>query len=480
MESWHARIAGVVLVSGVAWGLSAGAGAGALAGEPRPTRATTRGEAAAGARVLVSGEVRVSQPVRVTGTGFRPGGLVRVFLRPTANRGGICCGIAAGEARADDRGRLGHEFIWPSGYFRCVVPRDCPPAPNAAWEDGEGVDVEATDARPRIVGSPPVFARAVTVVRLAPLAPAVPDPVAGERERRYQPLLRFDSSEPWRPLNIDAFFATDQPALCGDGAPCAFVGAPDELVPRRGSYLDLEGRQDDAESYRSADPACRMGGLRDCDAGPAAGLYVQTRTRGAYDYLDYWVYYRFNHAPFTKLYYGEHESDWEGLTIAVPAGRQDGPFHFASLAAHEGVWRYLRDVLRCGPTPGGCDGTSVRVNAYVANGTHASYPRPCSLWLPLVCRQTGTPWPEKGFDGRRPWGANDQPELLRALPAAEPDRWVNWEGSWSPDLRRRVASPERQARYRAPWDAQCTARWADAGALPCEVLAATGARARAS
>ena len=108
---------------------------------------------------------------------------------------------------------------------------------------------------------------------------------------------------------------------------------------------------------------------------------------------------------------------------------------------------------------------------YVAAGTHASYPMPChdrsgaAFVLPgvagravgrlvLGCRQEGVEGPvpagllpEGGYDGARPWGADDDPAALR--PLALDDGFTDWAGRWG--LPGTTRSPARQ------WDARARA-----------------------
>ena len=202
------------------------------------------------------------------------------------------------------------------------------------------------------------------------------------------------------------------------------------------------------EDYQSPYRAsCDAGDLYDCDSGSLyTSIYwhtVEPFPGSNYRYFDYWAFYRMNwFAPAWS-----HEGDWEGATIAVSASNPDpSTFAFAALSAHGTQWHYLRRTLICDSAsdPGLCGSTSQRVNVFVANDTHANYPQPCSapLGWPL-CGQTDNSeygqgsLPEKGYDGSKPWQANDDPEALRAFPAEtgwEPGTldpsWVDWYGLW--------------------------------------------------
>ena len=417
---------------------------------------------ASAASVLAPPTATVGQQVSIFGSGFTPGSVVSVALNPARTRGGNCCGIVVVQEHAVQLdGTAQMSFSWPPGYYSCAGRTRCS---TVAWQRDEAVDLTVTD------GAPDTFAttRASVIVDL---------PGVGEDltlAQRFRPVLAFDTSERWRPLNVARMFADDEPNLCGRLG-CFANASTTALDGATG--LDLPGHQDDADSYRSARPECRQNGLGDCESGVTSGIYTHTVEYEGYRYLDYWWYFRFNHAPFSKLYYDEHESDWEGMTIAVARNDPDPQaFDFAAIAAHKGVWRYLREALLCEDVASRqetmCAGPTQRVKVFVADGTHASYPRSCRKILFFYCRQTGVPLPEKGFDGRRPWGANYDPSVLYDLNRP----WTQWPGNWNSQENPRVASPGRQNRFTSPWDATCTGRFAGSTAEDCMLGAASRAQ----
>lgn len=405
------------------------------------------GTAVAAPLVSVPVTVNVGAPVTVTLEQFPSTATVDVFVRPSG--GGNCCGVqVANDIVTDAAGRATVSFVWPERYESCRSNENCTPR---AWQLGGLADVDATVYGRTLVGN------ANTTRVLAFGAPG-PDLTLAQR---FRPVLAFDSSERWRPLEIDRLFARETPGLCAIGCHEAFT--PASLTAfgiGADARLDMAGVQTDADSYRSPLPECRANGLLDCD-GPDTAIYVHDVVHEGYRYMDYWWFLRFNHAPFTKLYYGEHEGDWEGMTVAVPASAADlRDFDFVAIAAHEGVFRYLRDALHCHePATGGevacASGGPQRVKVFVADGTHAGYPRACRKILALYCRQTGSVLPEKGFDGARPWGANDDPTALKSFGPA----WASWGGNWNSETEPRVNSPARQGRHRAPWQVRCDTRW---------------------
>jgi hypothetical protein len=225
-----------------------------------------------------------------------------------------------------------------------------------------------------------------------------------------------------------------------------------ELPVGRDAHLDVEGERGDPSSYRSGDPSCISGVRLDCDGGANAAIYFHIRSKGAYRYIDYWFYYRFNDAPLKRLF--AHESDWEGVVVAVPrVDENPNTFDFVALAAHNSVYRYLREALRCDGKAGSCGDTAKRVAVFVARGTHASYPQPCA-GVGGKCRQNSAPWLENRFDGAAAWGGNQESQRVRALPV---HGWATWGGAWDP--RRKVRSPGKQPRFRDPSVATCISRW---------------------
>jgi hypothetical protein len=276
----------------------------------------------------------------------------------------------------------------------------------------------------------------------------------------FAPVLRFDTSEDQRPLNVDMFFAEGEHSICAPGGTaCYSLNRQADLAqqPQPDAYIDIDGRVDDtgdAGSYRTPYADCDNGDLLDCDSGPrSAGYYRVTGpyygggTTG-YRYIDYWYFYRVNDFAGTI---GQHEGDWEGVTIAPAGGNVTNPttFDYAALSQHGTFAAYLRDNLACEdtpaatpPSPGTCGSETTkfgkRLAVMVSHGGHANYPRACSEQIYLVsCRGTFSGLNrERGYDGARRWGrAFDDPTT--ALLAMPPDdggptglNWLNWAGRW--------------------------------------------------
>lgn len=310
----------------------------------------------------------------------------------------------------------------------------------------------------------------------------------------FKPSLLFDSSEKWRPLNLETFFAEHdalssaplhrrcQPLPAPPGTPvsdisydgatpiayCPAIESLDDLTDYSGAdaYLDSHGYGvSDESDYRSPDSACNVNGIWDCNGGTQSALYYyvsEPLTEFDYRYIGYWAFYRFNHFS-DGLDMFEHEGDWEGLAVAPSYVRPD-TFDFVSFSAHEHWWSYLRDTLECDDdlfSPADCGTESApahsHVMSYVANGSHANYPSKCSETVPLVtCSQPDESTPERGHDGAKAWGHNapyhaPDPNGLIAVPELEDGQWIDWPGKWGPVT---VDSPAYQDTFLSPWD-QC-------------------------
>lgn len=301
-----------------------------------------------------------------------------------------------------------------------------------------------------------------------------PTTTAGQNLARYfEQVLRFDTSEKWRPLNADSFFAEGNHQVC-DEAGCSPIHSPVDLgsAYSEAAFIDINGRYSPPASfetsYHSPYDECTVSDLRDCDTGPRSAMYYRITEpysyppgagTGSYRYIDYWFFYRFNYflgaAPLGSA--GLHEGDWEAVTIA-PSLTNATTFDFAALSQHGTFYTYLRDNLRCQQAPsddppaqGSCGTetakTGRRLAVMVANGSHANYAKPCSETFSFAsCRQNGSGVVERGYDGRKQWGrAFDDPatSLLVMPPLASgshpaspaqwnagPKSWTDWPGRW--------------------------------------------------
>jgi hypothetical protein len=318
----------------------------------------------------------------------------------------------------------------------------------------------------------------------------------------FAPLLRFDEEELWRPLTVEEFLQEPDPEEPEDGYNeiCNEVGCYD-ILPRawRASLwasMGLEppryikmGRLPRAEYPTTPYEGCYLILVVDCSAGPRAAIYYHVapsataneRTEGGYNYVDYWMFYRYNAGPFGV---GDHEGDWEGITIA-PTPEKSRTFDLVIFAQHSNHTVYAASLLECDAGGRESCGTEEepsgqRVVDYVAQGTHASYPEEDNGGELELCFQYEEILPEGCHDGAIAWGGNHEPSNVKKLPnangweAEETANWVDWPGKWgsdedSPD------SPGAQDRYTCPWESSPL----DEGtACPARTHRAGGQRAR--
>ena len=290
--------------------------------------------------------------------------------------------------------------------------------------------------------------------------------------RRFRPVLRFDSREPWRPVSVERLVAETFPdaptrhQICRGPGPCRALGTSADLTGDR-ARLDLRGRREDGAEHRPPNAADCDLPLLDCETDASAMYYRVTR-QDRRVYVDYWWFLRYNHFPLPVGPGGpcggrptpksQHEGDWEGVTVVTRFGRPR-EFDHVVFSAHGHSFRYraARPEL---------EGTRPRI--YVACGSHAAYPRPCRG--PRGCRQTAACRPnpcksprsalaEAPADGRAPWHRNDDDECFTTAPcllAFPSEGWPLWRGRWG--ISGGPRSPGRQGRFAEPWRTVLTDR----------------------
>jgi Tol biopolymer transport system component len=300
----------------------------------------------------------------------------------------------------------------------------------------------------------------------------------------FQPLLQFDSDEPWRPLDVPKFFEENKPGrpedsyneMCNDELGCYALTNWRSVLMGAAVYENPHikmGIVEEEEIPRPTTPylECLAGGLVDCDTGPRAATYyhvvpsaaANNQTEAGYNYVDYWSLYRYNESPGEPTNIGDHEGDWEGITIA-PSLENPRSFDLAIFAQHDGSAVYAAETLTCDEGGEGSCGEGEgpigqRVWDFVAFGTHAAYPEEDDGGESRLCFQDSSILLDGCHDGAAPWGANHEvANLVHFPPVADWNRepenawWVNWPGKWggsdsSPD------SPGNQDRFTCPWEA---------------------------
>jgi hypothetical protein len=312
----------------------------------------------------------------------------------------------------------------------------------------------------------------------------------------YRPLLYFDEAEHWQPVSVDAFFGERHPEAvpfhqaCSSSG-CSPVGSiADLLAFGVVDHIDVGQTGDDppggwpSPSTFSGGP-CAGSIFLDCMGEPYSILYYNRTVVDAADggdevrsYWDYWWFYRYN--DFTVYPVGgDHEGDWEGMTVVTFAEQDEGPgptgVLWVTYSEHGRSFRYSPAVLGW---------EALHPKGYPSDGSHATYPYPCASGFPDNCRHDA--FPEVGGDGDHggeiQWQQNlscggcVQPFPETAAAASDPTVWPD-EGraSWNALDTDWGASgtPGFQGRYVRPWVTETGPSFASASSARRK--AATGA-----
>lgn len=296
----------------------------------------------------------------------------------------------------------------------------------------------------------------------------------------YKPLLYFDTSESWRPLDLSSFFderyssgesEIPRHEVCVDGVSeeepnpeCAGVVDPSELMAENNNVedarLDVEGLGSNSAIEEYLTPGCSTTvELWDC-VGASSAIYWRLTPAepteeepDPYRYLQYWMFYRVNSfSDAVSLPDSRHEGDWEAVAIA-PSRQLSGAFDFASFSQHGSWYSYLRENLYCAGNVSEDCGTNetpyagVSLKVFPANGSHANYGTKCSEGGLSVCWQNGL-LPERGHDGAISWVHNGGPDGLLELPTSN-ETWTYWKGLWG--VEGGPKSPGRQDAFSISW-----------------------------
>jgi hypothetical protein len=294
--------------------------------------------------------------------------------------------------------------------------------------------------------------------------------------RRFQPILRFDEGERWRPLDIAQMLSEETHYVCEHK--CSQLTSLSQLAeyPSEKAYIDIGAPGDPGPPPRYSDPdyyyspVCPPDGVVvDCESGPRSAIYYDATkvSPSGYRYIQYWIFYRFNDYPIDEppfLDSQDHEADWEQMAFAIPdATALTAPtFDFANFGQHGNNYTYLRENLTC-DADSDCGPMAKHVHGFVSGGDHATYAEPCSGIIP--CFESNSIIPETDHGGEVPWANNGDASALRRLPEPYegtwkkgPHAWVDWPGFWGLDAQLtadRVRSPANQSFYDYPWEAEC-------------------------
>jgi hypothetical protein len=160
---------------------------------------------------------------------------------------------------------------------------------------------------------------------------------------------------------------------------------------------------------RRAEPGDRLVPVR--DPGPGRPLVYGRVARDGEGrlWLQYWLFFTDNPQDRGILGTGRHGGDWELLQLRLGRDRRPVEVTFAQHTWAEGCsWGEL-ERARDAPV------------VYIANGSHALYPR---------AGRADRPWPDPNdeADGR---GRRVRPPVERVRAGAP--RWIAWPGRWGED-----------------------------------------------
>jgi hypothetical protein len=310
-----------------------------------------------------------------------------------------------------------------------------------------------------------------------------------EREQELamslRPLLQFDSDERWRPLAVDSliaesFSANGHHGACPRGTPPGGCPAIDDLSGLRPgvAYLDIHGDRPNGTDFGSPGAACAKPPqpVVDCTDDGRSAIYYRRTSHGNRWYWDFWWFFRYNdyNGEFNRcaaFFCGDHEGDWEGITVITDVATEPQVLG-AIYAAHR-----ERILVERGALP--LVGRHPRV--FVADGTHASYPfvcaKDCSEYTTIGVLKLQVGVFEEGHDGAAGWADNgdescERDHCVRALPEGGggddgnslpfAGGWAAWPGHWGatcfdgcpnllPHREPSPSSPGNQPRFRCPW-----------------------------
>jgi hypothetical protein len=270
---------------------------------------------------------------------------------------------------------------------------------------------------------------AIAAAAMLPATASAPVPPAALVER-HRPILRYDSNERHFAVSVEALTSVSE--VERERGPRRRVPAPAFLGAR---YADGRGAQAEDMLVPIRDPA-------------AGGAFVYGRV--AHDagrlWLQYWLFFADNPQDRGVVRTGRHTGDWELLQIRLGRDRRPQEATFAQHTWAEGCrWTELE---RSGSAP----------VVYVANGSHALYPRAGSADRPF-------PDPNDEADGN---GRRVRPPV--ELVDARSPRWMAWPGRWGEDVGGWV--PGEEASPRGP--AFQAERWDDPGEFRAATARACG------
>jgi hypothetical protein len=344
----------------------------------------------------------------------------------------------------------------------------------------------------------------------------------------HRPLLLFDTTEPVpRPISVEWLFREGRVRVCHDGGvtktKCDRAPTTNSsLLENDNTHLQLTrpkpsalrdiARREAAEAAGASSAGARAAGAEGVLGSPPSGvpapslsltpaggappdtaIYVHPvpieQNGKSLLYLDYWWYLPDN--PVTvglKAFCGaglvipgitchDHQSDWEGMTVVVDRTLGTPRVLSVHYAEHNEVvefpWKQLRERWNgdreLKTIIESADNGAQRPLAFIASGTHSSYPIPCRT---SGCTQFATATGEDSYRGGLPWIGNftnvcGAASCVQPLPTREggrqPALWNAFAGTWGEqrcaltyycDSAEPPPAPGQQKRYKHP--TRCT------------------------
>lgn len=265
---------------------------------------------------------------------------------------------------------------------------------------------------------------------------------ANTDEKKFAPILLFDSSENYFPLNIDNFLINGSVDTCVP--PNNQWPGPNHRVctsissPEIGDYYNQE--------YLAYDKNFLVN-----QQDPEGKTYAIQEEKNINNILSYkLLHYRWFYSYDTGWQdIDAHHGDWEGIDVLVEVTKDIngklieefpiGAFYHQHSEQH---YKLFTDLLCNGTTNTFCiDRGQTHPNIFVSKGKHASYPTNCSNPTPVSvsCHHEGFPFVDNGYDGGKAWAHNNDSNSVTNLEMTDeekntfPGDWTLWPGSWSED-----------------------------------------------
>jgi hypothetical protein len=312
-------------------------------------------------------------------------------------------------------------------------------------------------------------------------------PHGGLKERRLatqvRPYLYFDTKERWRPLAVNAFVKEHGNELCVPGTQkgkprCDRLHGISQLHPAASEpvWINIRGGALNPKDFASPDPECHKDKAVDCNGGKGAAIYYRRTGHDGLWYWDFWWFYRYNDyngdINDCQAYCDDHEGDWEGMVVITTESLEPEVTGAIYAAHRDRIYVPAADLPTVEDHP----------RAYVAEGTHATYPYVCKEDCHQYSGLYTQHFPEEDHGGQINWDDNvdsacAEDDCVKALPRSNlkgelrlphAASWAAWPGLWGAScaegcknlkvgFNKSPRSPGFQIRFKCPWVANLKA-----------------------